>query len=326
MSPKALITGISGQDGSYLAELLLSKNYEVHGQVLRTELDDPKRSLWRIYPHLDRITLHPASIESFPSIFRIIERVQPDECYHLAAQSFVSYSFDDEFAIFNTNIDGTHYLISTLKELAPKCRFLFAASAEVFGLAKTSPQNEQTPFHPRSPYGITKVAGYNLTTYYRENHKIYACSAILYNHESPRRGYEFVTRKITRGAAQIKLGLAKDLRMGNLDAVRDWGFAGDYVEAEWRMLQQDQPNDYVIATGKGHTVRELCQLAFSRLGLNYQDYVVFDERFYKPPETVSLIGDASRAQQELGWTPQVTFEKMVEMMVDVDLAELQAKG
>ncbi len=323
MSPKALITGISGQDGSYLAELLLSKNYEVHGQVLRTELDDPRRSLWRIYPLLDRITLYPASIESFPTLFRIIERVKPDECYHLAAQSFVSYSFDDEFAIFNTNINGTHYLISTLKEIAPQCRFFFAASAEVFGRATITPQNELTPFHPRSPYGITKVAGYNLTTYYRENHKMFACSAILYNHESPRRGYEFVARKITRGAAQIKLGLAQDLHLGNLDSIRDWGFAGDYVEAEWRMLQQDQPTDYVIASGKGHSVRDLCQLSFSHLGLDYQNFVVFNQRFYAPSEAVPLIGDAARARQELGWTPKVSFEEMIAMMVDVDMAELK---
>ena len=325
MAQKALITGISGQDGSYLAELLLSKNYEVHGTVLRTELDDPRRSLWRIYSILDRVTLHPVSIESFPSIFRLIERVQPDECYHLAALSFVSYSLDDEFAIFNTNLNGTHYMISTLKELAPRCRFLFAASAEVFGLAQSTPQNEQTPFHPRSPYGITKVAGYHLTRYYRENHKLYACSAILYNHESPRRGYEFVTRKITHGAAQIKLGLIKTLPMGNLDAIRDWGFAGDYVEAEWRMLQQEQPNDYVIASGQGHSVRELCELAFSQLGLDYHDYVVFDQRFYKPTETIPLVGDATRARQELGWSPRVSFEEMVKMMVEVDMAELQGK-
>ncbi len=325
MTRKALITGISGQDGSFLAELLLSKGYEVHGQVLRTELDDPRRSLWRIYPIIDRLTLHPASIESFPSMFRIIERVRPDECYHLAAQSFVSYSFDDEFAIFNTNISGTHYIISTLKEIAPECRFFFAASAEVFGRAATSPQNEATPFHPRSPYGITKVAGYHLTTYYRENHKMFTCSGILYNHESTRRGYEFVTRKITRGAAQIKLGLAKDLHLGNLDSIRDWGYAGDTVEAEWRMLQQDQPRDYVIATGIGHTVRDLCKLAFSRLNLDYQEYVVVDQRFFTPAEAVPLIGDASQARQELDWAPKVAFEEMIARMVDTDLAELQKK-
>jgi GDPmannose 4,6-dehydratase len=320
LKKKALITGISGQDGSYLAELLLSKGYEVHGLVLRSELEDPGRTLSRIGGILDQLTLHAASIESFPSMFRVVERVQPDECYHLAAQSFVSYSFDEEFAIFNANVNGTHYILSVLKESAPHCRFYFAASSELFGRVKTAPQNEQTPFHPRSAYGITKATGFYLTTNYRENYGMFACNGILYNHESPRRGYEFVTRKITQGAAQIKLGKMKELRLGNLDAVRDWGFAGDYVEAMWLMLQQDQPEDYVIATGETHSVRELCDVAFARAGLDYREYVKVDERFFRPAEAIPLVGDATKAQRELGWKRHVSFTQLIQMMVDNDLA------
>jgi GDPmannose 4,6-dehydratase len=326
MSLKALITGISGQDGSYLAEMLLAKGYEVHGLVMRSELEDSRRTLWRLYPILDQITLHAGSIESFPSLFRIFERVQPDECYHFAAQSFVSLSFDDEFGIFNSNVNGTHYILSVLKETAPQCKFYFAASSEIFGRVKSAPQNELTPFHPRSAYGITKVTGFYLTTNYRENYGIFACNGILYNHESPRRGYEFVTRKISHGAAQIKLGLAQDLHLGNLDAVRDWGFAGDYVEAMWLMLQQEKPDDFVIASGQPHSVREFCDAAFSHLDLNYNDYVVVDDRFYRPTEAVPLIGDASRAKQILGWQPKVDFRCLVEKMVDADMELLQKRG
>jgi GDPmannose 4,6-dehydratase len=319
MARKALITGISGQDGSYLTELLLSKGYEVHGLVQRSELEDPSRSLGRIAGVLDRVTLHAASIESFLSMFRIVEAVQPDECYHLAAQSFVSYSFDEEFAIFNVNVNGTHYILSVLKEAAPHCRFYFAASSELFGRTQSVPQNEQTPFHPRSVYGITKTTGFYLTTNYRENYGMFACNGILYNHESPRRGYEFVTRKITHGAAQIKLGKMKELCLGNLDAVRDWGFAGDYVEAMWRMLQQGTPDDYVIATGEAHSVREFCEVAFARVGLDYRDFVVVDKRFYRPAEAVQLVGDASKARRVLGWQTSVNFRQLIEMMVDHDL-------
>jgi GDPmannose 4,6-dehydratase len=324
MPKKALITGISGQDGSYLAEYLLSKGYEVHGLVLRNELEDANRTLWRIAPILERLNLYPASIESYPAMFRIFEKVQPDECYHLAAQSFVSYSFDDEFSIFNTNVTGTHYILSILKEVAPGCRFYFAGSSELFGNALTSPQNENTPFHPRSAYGITKATGYYLTSNYREKYGLFACNGILYNHESPRRGYEFVTRKISHGAARIKLGLEKQIVLGNLDAVRDWGFAGDYVNAIWQILQNAQPVDYVIATGQAHSVREFCEIAFARVGLDYRQHVVSNERFFRPSEAVPLIGDPSRAKNELGWQPSVSFKDLVEMMVDSDLAQIQS--
>jgi GDPmannose 4,6-dehydratase len=319
MTRKALITGISGQDGSYLTELLLSKGYEVHGLVQRSELEDPNRCLGRIAGVIDRVTLHAASIESFPSMFRIVQAVQPDECYHLAAQSFVSYAFDEEFAIFNVNVNGTHYILSVLKESAPQCRFYFAASSELFGRVASTPQNEQTPFHPRSPYGITKTTGFYLTTNYRENYGMFACNGILYNHESPRRGYEFVSRKISRGAAQIKLGKMKELSLGNLDSVRDWGFAGDYVDAMWRMLQKDTPDDYVIASGEPHSVRDFCEIAFARVGLDYRDFVVMDDRFYRPAEEILLVGDASKARRVLDWQPSIGFHQLVEMMVDHDL-------
>lgn len=319
---RALITGAAGQDGTYLTELLLLKGYEVWGVVG----PEPGEYLAWAAAHEERLHVCDADLADAASLDRLIAEVVPDEVYNFAAISSVALSWEHPALVSDIDATGVARLLEVLRRRAPRARLCQATSAEIFGEAVESPQTEETPIRPVTPYGSAKAHAHFLVRNAREGWGMFACSAILYNHESPRRGYEFVTRKITRGAAQIKLGLAKDLRMGNLDAVRDWGFAGDYVEAEWRMLQQDQPNDYVIATGKGHTVRELCQLAFSRLGLNYQDYVVFDERFYKPPETVPLIGDASRAQQELGWTPQVTFEKMVEMMVDVDLAELQAKG
>ena len=319
---KALITGITGQDGSYLAELLLSKGYQVHGIVLRSEIEDPERAMARLSGIEREIVLHVGSIESYPSLHSIIEKVSPDECYHLAASSFVSYSFDEEFSVFNTNIGGTHNVLSALKNAAPQCRFYFAGSSELFGRAKTSPQNEDTPFNPRSAYGITKVTGYFLTTNYRENYGMYACTGIAFNHESPRRGYEYVTRKIAHGVAQIKLGLLDKLVLGNLDAVRDWGYAPDYVKAMWQMLQQAEPRDFVLATGVGHTIREFCELAFTRLGLDYRAYVVFDEKFYRPDEAVPLIGDASRARAELNWQPEVEFADLVDLMVDADLARL----
>ena len=324
MARKALITGISGQDGSYLAELLLSKGYEVHGIVMRSELEDAVRSLWRLATVIDRVTLHPGSIESYPSLIEIIKTVNPDEFYHLAAQSFISFVFDEEFGIFNTNVTATHYILSALKNIAPHCRFYFACSSEVFGHAKTVPQNENTPFCPRSAYGITKATSYYLTNNYRDQYGMFACNGILYNHESPRRSYEFVTHKITYGAAQIKAGLAKDLKLGNLDAGRDWGFAGDYVYAMWLMLQQDKPDDFVIATGKTHTVREVCAIAFSHVGLDYQAFVITDERFVRPVETMQLIGDSSKAKNILGWRPKVTFHELIKMMIDADLKSLQA--
>jgi GDPmannose 4,6-dehydratase len=269
---KALITGITGQDGSYLAEYLLDEGYEVHGIVRRVALEDPEHRLWRIRHILDRVILHSASLESYASIFNIIEKVKPEECYHLAAQSFVSYSFEDEFSTINTNISGTHHVLSAIKEKVPDCRFYFAASSEMFGVAKETPQNEDTPFHPRSPYGISKVAGFDLTRNYREAYNLFACNGILFNHESPRRGFEFVTRKITNSVAKIKLGYAIELRLGNLNAKRDWGFAGDYVKAMWLMLQQDEPDDYVIATGETHSVEDFLYTAFSFVDLNWKDY------------------------------------------------------
>lgn len=319
---KAIITGISGQDGSYLAELLLEEGYEVHGLVQRLELEDPDRSLWRISHLLEKLVLHPTSIESYPGLFRIFERVQPDECYHLAAASFVSYSFDEEFAIFNANVNGTHYLLSVIKECAPQCKFYFAGSSEMFGKADRSPQNEDTPFNPRSAYGITKVTGFHLTKNYRENYGLFMCNGILYNHESERRGFEYVTRKISSTAVKIKLGLASELRLGNLDAKRDWGYAPDYVRAMWLMLQQDAPQDFVIATGQPHSVKELVSAAFSELDLDWEKYVVIDPQFYRPAEEHTLTGDFGKARRVLGWEPQIGFEEIVRRMVKADMKNL----
>jgi len=319
MAKRALITGITGQDGSYLAELLVAKGYEVHGIVRRVALEDPAHRLARLGPVRDRITLHAASVESFPSLFQAVTAIAPDECYHLAAQSFVSYSFDDEFSTFDVNINGTHYLLAVLRQIAPQCRFYFAGSSEMFGKVEQVPQTEQTRFHPRSTYGISKVCGYELTRNYREAYNAFAANGILFNHESPRRGFEFVTRKITSGVARIAAGEAQDLRLGNLDAKRDWGHAREYVEAMWLMLQAPSPDDYVIATGETHSVREFCELAFAEANLDYRDYVVVDERFYRPAEVDLLIGDASKARQVLGWEPKTTFHDLVREMVREDL-------
>ena len=316
---KALITGITGQDGSYLSELLLEKGYEVHGIVRRVALEQPHARMWRIRHILDKIHIHSASMESYASIFDIISEIKPDECYHLAAQSYVSYSFEDEFSTINTNLNGTHYVLSAIKRQAPHCRFYFAASSEMFGHVKESPQNENTPFHPRSPYGISKMAGFELTRNYREAYNLFAISGILFNHESPRRGAEFVTRKITSAAAKIKLGIEKEIRLGNLDAERDWGHSADYVKAMWLMLQQDIPDDYVISTGKSHTVKEFLEIAFDYLDLDYRDYIVVDDKLYRPSEVQTLCGDAAKARNELGWSPAITFEELVEEMVDSDL-------
>ncbi len=320
---KALITGITGQDGSYLAEFLLEKGYEVHGIVRRVALEDPEHRLWRIRHILNKLILHPASLESYASLFNVVEKVKPDECYHLAAQSFVSYSFEDAFSTINTNINGTHFILSAIKQKAPDCKFYFAASSEMFGLTKQTPQNENIPFHPRSPYGISKVAGFDLTRNYRESYGLFACNGILFNHESPRRGFEFVTRKITNAVAEIKAGQSKELRLGNLDAKRDWGYAKDYIEAMSLMLQQDKPDDYVIATGETHSVKEFVELAFSHVGLNWKDYVVIDKTLYRPAEVYELRGDFSKAKRVLGWQPKVNFEKLVKLMVDADTRRIQ---
>ena len=319
---RALITGITGQDGSFLSELLLEKGYEVHGIIRRVALEDPQHHLWRLRHVLDKIQLHAASMESFASLFRVVAEVKPDECYHLAAQSFVSYSFDDEFSTINTNINGTHFILSALKDMAPDCRMYFAASSEMFGNTVETPQNESTPFIPRSPYGISKLAGYHLARNYREAYGLFACNGILFNHESERRGFEFVTRKISNGVAKIKMGLEKEIRLGNLDARRDWGYSPDYVRAMWMMLQQDKPDDYVVATGQSHSVRDLVAQAFSVLDLDWQDYVEVDEQFFRPAEIFELRGDASKAKQKLGWSPTVSFEEMIKIMVEHDYNRL----
>jgi GDPmannose 4,6-dehydratase len=325
MTKRALITGITGQDGSYLAEHLLSLGYQVHGLVRRVALEVPELRFGRISHLLDSVVLHPASLESYPSIFHVISRHEFDECYHLAAQSFVAESFADGFSTMNTNINGTHYMLAALRELRPDCRFYFAGSSEMFGKVREVPQNESTPFYPRSPYGISKVAGFELTRNYREAYDMFTCSGILFNHEGPRRGFEFVTRKITSTAARIKLGQATELRLGNLDAKRDWGHAVDYVKAMQLMLQQPQPDEYVIATGETHTVREFCEIAFSELGLDYERYVKVDERFIRPAEVDVLVGDASKAREVLGWAPTYSFRDIVSEMVETDLKLAQQR-
>lgn len=314
----ALITGITGQDGSYLAELLLSKGYEVHGIVRRVALEDPENRLKRLESVRQRLHLHAASLESYASLHQVVERVRPSECYHLAAQSFVSYSFDDEFSTLQTNINGTHYLLAVLKNLAPECRFYFAGSSEMFGKADEVPQRESSRFHPRSTYGISKVAGFDLTRNYREAYGMHASSGILFNHESPRRGFEFVTRKISAGVARILAGKSTELRLGNLEAKRDWGHAREYVEAMWLMLQQPEPDDYVVATGETHSVREFAETAFAYAGLDYRDYVTTDTEFYRPAEVNVLQGDASRARRVLGWEHHTGFRELIREMVEND--------
>ena len=318
MGQKALITGITGQDGSYLAELLLSKGYEVHGIVRRVALEDPEHHLARIRAIRSNVTLHAASLESYASVHRVIRQVQPQECYHLAAQSFVSYSFDDEFSTLNTNINGTHFVLDSIRSIVPLCRLYFAGSSEQFGKADEVPQSETTRFHPRSCYGISKVAGYELSRNYREAYGLHCSSGILFNHESPRRGFEFVTRKITSGVARIAAGKSEGIQLGNLDAQRDWGHARDYVEAMWLILQQDEPDDYVIASGETHTVREFAELAFSLAGLDYRDCVVVDQELFRPAEVNILLGDPSKARRKLGWRHKTDFEGLVHEMVKAD--------
>ena len=314
---KALITGITGQDGSYLAELLLEKGYEVHGIVRRVAFEDPEHRLWRIRHIVDKIHLHCGSLESYASIYNIVEKVKPDECYHLAAQSFVSYSFEDEFSTLNTNINGTIYVLSAIKNRKPDCKFYFAASSEMFGHALETPQNENTPFNPRSPYGISKVVGYYFTKNYREAYNLFACSGICFNHESPRRGFEFVTRKISRGVAMIKLGLLDKIKLGNLEAKRDWGYAPEYVEAMWLMLQQEKPEDYVIATGETHSVKEFVELAFEIVGLKWENYIEIeiDKTLFRPAEVFELRGNIRNNKGKLKWQPKVRFSELVRIMV-----------
>ncbi len=312
---RALITGITGQDGSYLAEFLLEKGYEVIGMVRRTSTVN----FWRISHIQDKITLVSGDLLDQSSLIYILEKYQPDEVYNLAAQSFVPTSFEQPVFTGEVTALGVTRLLEAIRIVNPKIKFYQASSSEMFGKAREVPQNENTPFYPRSPYGVAKLYAHWITVNYRESYGIFACSGILFNHESPRRGLEFVTRKVTYGVAKIKLGLANELRLGNLDARRDWGFAGDYVKAMWLMLQQPEPDDYVVGTGETHSVRELCELAFSYVGLDWKKYVVQDPALFRPADVDLLVADATKARTKLGWKPTVTFEELIKMMVDADL-------
>ena len=319
MAKVALITGITGQDGSYLAELLLAKGYKVHGIVRRVALEDETHRLWRIRNILNDLTLHSASLESYASLFKIVQKVKPDEVYHLGAQSYVVYSFEDEFSTLNCNINGTHHILSAVKEFSKNLKFYFAGSSEMFGKAAQTPQDENTPFHPRSAYAISKTAGYHLTRNYREAYKLHASIGILFNHESPRRGYEFVSRKISFAVAKIKKGLQKKLKLGNLKSRRDWGHAQDYVKAMWSMVQQETPGDYVVGTGIRHSVEDFAKKAFAHVGLNYKDYVVIDKNLLRPAEVDSLLANYSKAKKILKWEPKVSFDNLIIGMIESDL-------
>lgn len=316
---KALITGITGQDGSYLADLLLEKGYKVYGLVRRTSTP-----IMVNLEHIkDQIEFVSGDITDLSSLIRIVEKIQPDEVYNLAAQSFVGSSWEQPVLTGNITGLGVTNMLEAVRIAKPDARFYQASSSEMFGKVVETPQKETTPFYPRSPYGVAKLYGHWITVNYRESFNMYACSGILFNHESPRRGVEFVTRKITDAVAQIKLGLANELRLGNLDAKRDWGFAGDYVKAMWLMLQQDTPDDFVISTGETHTVEEFVEIAFSHVGLNWRDYVVIDPKFVRPAEVDLLLGDCSKAKEKLNWELDVSFEQLVKMMVDSDLKKYE---
>jgi GDPmannose 4,6-dehydratase len=322
MAKRAVITGITGQDGSYLAELLLSKGYEVFGVVRRSSANN----YWRIEHLLDRITLKPGDLLDQLSLIRLIDEVKPDELYNLAAMSFVPASWDQPMLTGEFNSQGVTRVLDAVRQVNPAIKIYQASSSEMFGKVREVPQTELTPFYPRSPYGVSKVFAHYITVNYRESYDLFAVSGILFNHESPRRGLEFVTRKVTDGVARIKLGLATSLGLGNLDAKRDWGFAGDYVRAMWLMLQQERADDFVISTGESHSVKELVQIAFGHVGLDWEKYVRLDPKFLRPAEVDHLIGDASKARATLGWTPDVTFTQLVHMMVDADLERLSSKS
>jgi GDPmannose 4,6-dehydratase len=320
-APAALITGITGQDGSYLAELLLAKGYAVHGVVRRASTENFER-----IAHLSgRVTLHQADLLDQSSLLAAMSAVRPREVYNLAAQSFVPTSWSQPTLTGEFTALGVTRMLEALKLVDPSIRFYQASSSEMFGKVRETPQNELTPFYPRSPYGVAKVYGHHITVNYRESYGLFACSGILFNHESPRRGKEFVTRKVSDGAARIKLGLASELRLGNLSARRDWGFAGDYVRAMWLMLQQPKPDDYVIATGESHSVQELVEVAFDHVALDWRQCVREDPNLYRPAEVDTLLGDWSYARERLGWTPEVSFEQLVRMMVDADVALLSGR-
>ena len=318
---KALITGITGQDGSYLAELLLSKGYQVTGMVRRASTE----TFDRIAHFKDRINLRQADLLDQFSLVKLLDDIQPDEIYNLAAMSFVPTSWTQPVLTGEFTALGVTKILEAMRMVCPKARFYQASSSEMFGKVLETPQTEKTPFYPRSPYGVAKVYGHFITVNYRESYNLFALSGILFNHESPRRGKEFVTRKITDGVARIKLGLQKELRMGNLDAKRDWGFAGDYVRAMWLMLQQETADDFVVASGETHSVREFLQLAFAHVGLNYEDYVVIDPEFIRPAEVELLLGNPAKAKKKLGWKPDVSFKQLVTMMVDADLDRQMGK-
>jgi GDPmannose 4,6-dehydratase len=320
--PKALITGITGQDGSYLAELLLSKGYQVVGIVRRTS----HHSYERIEHLLDRVEVMAADLLDQHSLTMVLQETRPDEVYNLAAQSYVPTSWTQPVLTGEFTALGVTRILEAIRLVHPSTKFYQASSSEMFGRVSETPQRETTSFYPRSPYGVAKVYGHWITVNYRESYNLYAVSGILFNHESPRRGIEFVTRKVTDGVARIKLGLASELRLGNLDARRDWGFAGDYVEAMWRMLQQPEPRDYVVGTGQTHSVRELVELAFGHVGLDWKQYVKTDPKFVRPAEVDLLQADPSKAKRELGWTPKVSFSELVGMMVDADLVRLRGRG
>ena len=320
MAKRVLITGITGQDGSYLAELLLDKGYDVYGMVRRSSAPN----LWRIQHIVDRIVLKPADLLDQLSLLRLVDEVRPAEIYNLAAMSFVPASWDQPMLTGEFNAQGVTRLLDAVRRVDPGIRIYQASSSEMFGKVREVPQTEQTPFYPRSPYGVSKVFAHYITVNYRESYNLFAVSGMLFNHESPRRGLEFVTRKVSDGVARIKLGLADTLSIGNLDAQRDWGFAGDYVRAMWLMLQQERPDDYVIATGVSHSVRNLVEIAFSHAGLDWQKHVRIDPALLRPAEVDHLLGDPSKARAELGWTPSVNFKQLIEMMVDADLALLSS--
>ncbi len=315
MSKRALVTGLTGQDGSYLAELLISKGYEVFGLMRRSSSETTER----IDSFIDSVRIVPGDLLDQASLMDALEESGADEVYNLAAQSFVADSWKEPVYTGDVDALGVTRMLEAIRRVRPGARFYQASSSEMFGKVHETPQRETTPFHPRSPYGVAKVYGYFITVNYRESYGMHASNGILFNHESPRRGIEFVTRKITDGVARIKAGRASELRLGNLDSKRDWGFAGDYVEAMWLMLQQEQPGDYVVATGETHTVKEFVEIAFSRAGLDWEAHVVQDERFMRPAEVDLLLGDPSKAREELGWEPKVSFRELVEMMVDSDL-------